>query len=87
MGVTKSTVVKILSHGKYRIGDTFGNHSKVYKSVQEDKSFYPRTCYNIRSINKTDRITYGEQCPDDIDKDILLVDTLFLDKQIGSVIW
>lgn len=55
--------------------------AKEYIEVKYD------SCYNIRSINKTNRITYGEQFPDDIDEDILLVDTLFLNKQIGSVIW
>ena len=31
------------SHGKFKIGDEFNNHSQAYKNVMNDKTFYPKT--------------------------------------------
>lgn len=55
--------------------------NNAYIEVRYDSS------YNIRCINKYGRISYGKEFLDGIDKDISLVDTSYLNKQVGSVIW
>ena len=44
-------------------------------------------CYNINKISKRDTISYGIEFPDDIEKDLSIVDTSYLNPKIGLVIW
>jgi hypothetical protein len=44
-------------------------------------------CYNINKISKRDTISYGIEFPDDIEKDLSIVDTSYLNQKIGLVIW
>lgn len=55
--------------------------NNVYVKIQYDSS------YNIRCISKYEKIAYGKEFHDDIDKDISLVDTSYLNKQMECVMW
>ena len=45
------------SHGKYKIGDAFGNHYKAYENVKRDRLFYPKTTENYKKMIEN-RIEY-----------------------------
>ena len=45
------------SHGKYEIGDAFGNHYKAYENVKRDRLFYPKTTENYKKMIEN-RIEY-----------------------------
>ena len=45
------------SHGKYKIGDAFGNHYKAYENVKRDRLFYPKTTKKYKEMIE-DRIEY-----------------------------
>lgn len=45
------------SHGKYKIGNEFGNHYKAYENVKKDRLFYPKTTENYKKMIEN-RIEY-----------------------------
>ena len=45
------------SHGKYKIGNEFGNHYKAYENVKRDRLFYPKTTENYKKMIEN-RIEY-----------------------------
>jgi len=70
------TKIEGCRHNGFKSSFKLRNNTIEYLVVRYD------SCYGIKCISKMDRISYGKYFPDDMEKDICLVDTSFLNKQL-----